>query len=127
MTERCSSHPDWEYACIESKDQKALPPCLFGPSVDGEESLDEIARDEGEGAKCLKLHPNTQNFDVADPDIEKSVREAAEKGLPVLFDAYTSFDANQPGKFFMLAKNLPDARMILAHAHAAHFLDLIVY
>lgn len=100
--------------------------CSVHPS-DGQNALDEIDRVAMQGAKCLKLHPNTQNFDVADPDVEKVVRKAAEKGLPLLFDAYSPFDANQPGKFIMLAMNVPDARIILAHAHGAHFLDLIVY
>lgn len=102
------------------------PVCSVHPS-DGQDALDEIDRIVDAGAKCLKLHPNTQSFDVADPSVEKVVRRAAEKGLPVLFDAYSPFDADQPGKFVMLAMNVPDARIILAHAHGAHFLDLIVY
>ena len=34
------------------------------------------------GAAWLKLHPNTQRFDVADPAVATVVRKAAEHGLP---------------------------------------------
>lgn len=100
------------------------------PSVhpaDGPVALAEIDRVAGDGAVALKLHPNTQNFDVADPAVQTVVARAAERGLPVLFDAYSPFDADQPGKFVRLALAVPDARLILAHAHGPRFADLLVY
>lgn len=102
------------------------PVCSVHP-LDGQEALDEIDRVVSRGAKCLKLHPNTQDFDVSDPGVEETVRRAAEKGVPVLFDAYSPFDADQPGKFVRLAMSVPDARLILAHAHGPRFPDLLVY
>jgi len=102
------------------------PVCSVHPA-DGAAALKEIDRAARAGARCLKLHPNTQQFDVADPAVEAVVRRAAERNLPVLFDAYSPFDADQPGKFVLLAMNVPEARLILAHAHGPRFADLLVY
>jgi hypothetical protein len=55
------------------------------------------------------------------------VRKAAEHGVPVLFDAYSPWDANQPGKFVNLAVAVPESRLILAHAHGPGFPQLLVY
>ena len=55
------------------------------------------------------------------------VKRATEHGLPVLFDAYSPWDADQPGKFVSLATAVPDARIILAHAHGPGFPQLLVY
>ncbi len=102
------------------------PVCSVHPA-DGEAALEEVARVAAAGAKWLKLHPNTQQFDVADPIVAPVVSKAAEHNLPVLFDAYSPWDANQPGKFVHLAMAVPDARLILAHAHGHFFPALIVY
>ena len=92
------------------------PVCSVHPA-DGRAALDEIDRVAADGAAWLKLHPNTQEFDVADPAVADVVKKATENGLPVLFDAYSPWDANQPGKFVNLAMAVPDAKLILAHAH----------
>ncbi|MCI4366613.1 MAG: amidohydrolase family protein, partial [Thermoplasmata archaeon] len=62
------------------------PVCSVHP-LDGPEALSEIDRVAVAGAKGLKLHPNTQQFDVADPGVAAVVARAAEHRLPVLFDA----------------------------------------
>jgi predicted TIM-barrel fold metal-dependent hydrolase len=62
------------------------PVCSVHPA-DGRAALDEIDRVATGGAAWLKLHPNTQQFDVADPTVARVVKKAAENGLPVLFDA----------------------------------------
>jgi hypothetical protein len=90
-------------------------------------ALREIDRVAAAGAAWLKLHPNTQRFDVADPAVTRAVRLAAENRLPVLFDAYSPWDANQPGKFVNLATEVPESRLILAHAHGPGFPQLLVY
>ncbi len=95
--------------------------------ADGQAALEEIERVSAAGAAWLKLHPNTQRFDVDDPAIVKVVSKAAERGLPILFDAYSPWDANQPGKFVNLAMAVPEARLILAHAHGPGFPQLLVY
>lgn len=102
------------------------PVCSVHPA-DGLAALREIDRVAAAGAAWLKLHPNTQRFDVADPSVVKVVRKAAEHGLPVLFDAYSPWDANQPGKFVNLATAVPESRLVLAHAHGPGFPQLLVY
>ena len=103
-----------------------FPVCSVHPT-DGLAALREIDRVVAAGAAWLKLHPNTQRFDVADPAVAMVVRKAAEHGLPVLFDAYSPWDANQPGKFVNLAMAVPESRLILAHAHGPGFPQLLVY
>ncbi len=103
-----------------------FPVCSVHPK-DGAAALDELDRVAAGGARWLKLHPNTQAFDVADPDVAAVVERAAERGLAVLFDAYSPWDAGQPGKFVQLAMAVPRARLILAHAHGPNFSALLVY
>jgi uncharacterized protein len=103
-----------------------FPVCSIHPR-DGEAALDELDRVAAAGARWLKLHPNTQNFDIADEQTASVVKRAGERGLPVLFDAYSPFDPGQPGKFVKLAMACPDTTLILAHAHGPHFADLLVY
>ncbi len=100
--------------------------CSVHPD-DGAAAGAEIDRVAAAGASWLKLHPNTQRLDVADPAVTAVVRKAAERGLPVLFDAYSPWDANQPGKFADLAEAVPEARLILAHAHGPSFPQLLLY
>ena len=89
-------------------------------------ALGEIDRVAAAGAAWLKLHPNTQRFDVADPAVDGRGAPGGRAGLPVLFDAYSPWDANQPGKFVNLATAVPEARLILAHAHGPGFPQLLV-
>ena len=103
-----------------------FPVCSVHPA-DGAAALQEVERVAAAGAAWIKLHPNTQDFDVADPAVARVVGKAAEHGLAVLFDAYSPWDANQPGKFANLAMAVPEARLILAHAHGPGFPQLLVY
>jgi hypothetical protein len=103
-----------------------FPVCSVHPA-DGGLALEEIDLVAAAGARWLKLHPNTQDFDVADPAVTAVVRKAGELGLPVLFDAYSPWDAGQPGKFVKLAMEVPEAKLILAHGHRPGFSALLVY
>jgi uncharacterized protein len=105
---------------------KFLPICSVHPG-DGSEALLELNRVATMGAKGIKLHPNTQAFDVADPTVTAVVARATEHKLPVIFDGYSPFDANQPGKFVQLSMAVPESRLILAHALGPQFPNLLVY
>ncbi len=113
-------------ALPKSTGGRFFPVCSVHPD-DGAAALEEIDRVAALGAKALKLHPNTQRVDVASPAVHAVVARATERGLPVLFDAYSPFDPGQPGKFVLLAIEQPTARLILAHAHGPHFPDLLMY
>lgn len=103
-----------------------FPVCSVHPG-DGAAALAELDRVAVAGCAWLKLHPNTQGFDVADPAVAATVARATEHQLPVLFDAWAPWDASQPGKFVQLAMAVPEARLILAHAHGPSFSQLLVY
>jgi hypothetical protein len=124
--ERTSARNDAVLRLTRDSDGFFYPVCSVHPA-DGAAATEEIDRVAAAGACWLKLHPNTQDFDVADPAVEAVVRSAAEHGLPVLFDAYSPWDANQPGKFVNLAMAVPEARLILAHAHGPGFPQLLLY
>jgi uncharacterized protein len=105
---------------------KFLPIGSVHPS-DGADALLELDRLATAGIRGLKLHPNRQQFDVADPNVVAVVTRATQHKLPVVFDGYSPFDANQPGKFLRLAMAVPEARLILAHAHGPQFPHLLAY
>lgn len=103
-----------------------FPVCSVHP-YDGDAAFRELERVRAGGSRWIKLHPNTQNFDVADPRIAEVVGKASELDMPVLFDAYSPWDVNQPGKFVKLAMAVPKARLILAHAHGPQFPALLMH
>jgi predicted TIM-barrel fold metal-dependent hydrolase len=100
--------------------------CSVHPT-DGAAALEELRRVASVGAAWVKLHPNTQDFDVADPAVAAVVAEATTLGLQVLFDAYSPWDRGQPGTFIKLAMEVPESRLILAHAHGPDFPSLLVH
>ncbi|HEY1572505.1 MAG TPA: amidohydrolase family protein [Pseudonocardiaceae bacterium] len=103
-----------------------FPVCSVHPR-DGRAATAELDRVAQAGAKWLKLHPNTQQFDVSDDVVVDIVRRAGELGMPILFDAYSPFDPAQPGKFIELAMTCQDSTLILAHAHGPNFSALLAY
>lgn len=94
---------------------------------DGEAAFAELQRAARAGARGLKLHPNTQHFDVASPAVAALVDRAAALQLPVTFDAYSPFDADEIGKLVQLAVTHPSAKLILAHMGGPRFPELIVF
>lgn len=94
---------------------------------DGEAALAELDRVARLGVRVIKLHPNTQNFDVAAPSVGAVVHRSGELGLVLLFDAYSPFDASETGKFLKLALEHPKARFILAHLGGVGFHDMAVF
>jgi predicted TIM-barrel fold metal-dependent hydrolase len=49
--------------------------------ADGEAALAELSRVAKAGVKVIKLHPNTQGFDVADPAVAAVAQRCGELGL----------------------------------------------
>ncbi|HYO60089.1 amidohydrolase family protein [Archangium sp.] len=94
---------------------------------DGVEALTEMERLRAQDVRILKLHPNTQRFDVGSPAVDAVVQKAGELGLVLLFDGYSPFDAGQPGKFTLLALKHPKARIVLAHMGGPGFHDLALF
>jgi hypothetical protein len=105
---------------------RTVPFCSVHPA-DGSWALQEIDRISGAGARGLKLHPNTQQFDVADPAVVEVVKHAGELGLVVLFDAFSLRDPAQIGKFVDLAIVCPDTDIILAHLGGPKFPEMMAF
>lgn len=111
---------------LSARDDRFFAMCSVHPE-DGDAALAEIDRVAEAGARGLKLHPNTQAFDVADDAVRGVVSHAGARGLPVLFDAYSPVDPAQPGKFVQLALACSATPIILAHMHFMDFPKLLVY
>jgi uncharacterized protein len=94
---------------------------------DGSLALAELERVAKLGARVVKLHPNTQNFDVADPAVGAVVGRCGTLGLIVLFDSFKPWDADQPGKFLKLALEHQRTRMILAHMGYSQFRQFLAF
>jgi predicted TIM-barrel fold metal-dependent hydrolase len=90
-------------------------------------AFEELDRLVGLGMRWLKLHPNTQGFDVADPSVAELIERCGTLGMTVLFDAYSPFDPGQPGKFLQLAMAHPTCRIVLAHMFGPRFADALAY
>jgi predicted TIM-barrel fold metal-dependent hydrolase len=94
---------------------------------DGDAALAEIDRVADAGARWIKLHPNTQQFDVGQEEVAAVVARAAERDVTLLFDGYSPFDADQLGKFLLLAARNPDARLVLAHLGGPRFSEVMLF
>ena len=94
---------------------------------DGEAALAELERVAKLGAKQVKLHPNTQNFDVSDPAVATVVQKCGELGLIVLFDSYKPWDPGEMGKLLLLSLQQPKTRFVLAHMGFAEFRQTITF
>ena len=95
--------------------------------ADKQSALDELDRVAKLGAKEVKLHPNTQNFDVSDPDVAAVVEKCGELNLIVLFDSYKPWDASEMGKFLLLAVQHPKTKIVLAHMGFSHFREAVSF
>lgn len=92
----------------------------------GDAAIVELERLAERGVRWLKLHPNTQGFDVADERVGRIVARAGELGMPVTFDASLVLDADQLGKFIELAMAHPQTQIVLAHMGMARFDEMVV-
>lgn len=103
-----------------------LPFCSVHP-LDGDGALAELDRVVAAGARGVKLHPNMQRFDVADPAVQRVVARAGRLGLPVLFDAYAPSDPAQLYKFVELAVACQDTDIVLAHLGGPKFAEMMMF
>jgi uncharacterized protein len=100
------------------------------PSVhplDGADAIAELDRLAKLNVREIKLHPNTQNFDVADPVVGAVVEHAGALGLVLLFDSYKPWDSSEMGKFVLLAAQHPKTKMVLAHMGFSEFRETITF
>jgi uncharacterized protein len=95
--------------------------------ADGEAALIELERVAKLGAKEVKLHPNSQNFDVADANVGAVVEKCGALGLAVLFDSYKPWDASEMGKLLLLAVQHPKTKLVLAHMGFTHFREAVSF
>ncbi len=109
-----------------AKHQQVIPIASVHPA-DGEASIQEMRRLKDLGVRIIKLHPNTQRFDVASAEVAALVAEAGRLKLILLFDSWSPFDADQTGKFLLLAAKNPQTKFILAHMGGAQFLQNLVF
>jgi uncharacterized protein len=110
----------------------AADPTHFYPVVsvhpaDKQAALDELDRLAKLGAKEVKLHPNTQNFDVSDPDVGAVVEKCGQLNLVILFDSYKPWDASEMGKFLLLAVQHPKTKIVLAHMGFSYFREAVSF
>ncbi len=100
------------------------------PSVhplDGGAALEELRRLAKLGIREVKLHPNSQNFDVSDPAVGAVADECGKLGIAILFDSYKPWDPSQPGKFLLLAVQHPQAHIVLAHMFFSQFREALTF
>jgi predicted TIM-barrel fold metal-dependent hydrolase len=111
---------------IAARDPKAFALCSVHPD-DGDAALTEIDRIAQAGAAGLKLHPSTQQFDVASEALVSVAERAGDHGLPILFDTVAAADPGQPEKFIGLAMTCPGTNLVLAHTFGPKFVQAVMF
>lgn len=90
---------------------RIIPFCRIDPTL----PIGRVLADaDATGVRGVKLHPVAQRFHPEGDECVSVVREATDRGWPVLFHA--GFGARPLGDAFArLIDHVPDARLILAH------------
>ena len=97
--------------------------CCVNPAW-GEDSLREVERCAVDGIKVIgELHPDSQGYDLDDPEVMAPVMEAARGlGLIVLTHSsepvghpYSGKGTTTPGKLYAFLRNFPQNRVVCAH------------
>jgi predicted TIM-barrel fold metal-dependent hydrolase len=109
---------------ISKKYPALIPVCSVHP-MDGEAAFTEMERVHQQGVQVIKLHPNTQRFDVAVPEVAAIAKKAGQLHMTLLFDSYSLLDNSEIGKLIMLAVTNPEAKFIFAHTGLINFPQLI--
>src|SRR3954452_5638985 len=87
--------------------------CRVDPNAG--DPLPEIERCLARGARGVKLHPRSDSFQLPHPEVVRIVEFASGRRIPVLFHAGRGIPA-LGAEVIRLAREYPDARLILAHA-----------
>ena len=114
---------DYLLAAARKSEGRIVPFCAVNPTW-GRKALREVERCASAGARGIgELHPDSQDFDIADPvDMAPLMEVAAERNLVVLTHAsepvghvYPGKGAVWPSKLVALASNFPKVNFIFAH------------
>lgn len=95
--------------------------------LDGDDALTEVSRLAALGVRVIKLHPNTQNFDVADPAVDAVAKRCGQVGVVILIDSYKPWDPAQLGKLLILSLQNPQTKFILAHMGFSQFRETLSF
>ncbi|HEY9259085.1 amidohydrolase family protein [Chitinophaga sp.] len=109
---------------LSKKYPSLIPVCSVHP-MDGDSAFAEMERVHQQGVQVIKLHPNTQRFDVAAPEVAAIAKKAGELHMTLLLDSYSLLDNSEIGKLIMLAVTNPEAKFIFAHMGVVNFPQLI--
>jgi uncharacterized protein len=96
----------------EAAGGRLVPFCRVDPHAG---AAAEAERCFDAGARGIKLHPRAERFRLAEPEVERAVALAAERGLPVLVHAGRGIPALGRDAL-ALAERHRGVRLILAHA-----------
>jgi predicted TIM-barrel fold metal-dependent hydrolase len=99
-------------AAVERSNSRLTPFCRVDPRRD---ALAEARRCLSRGARGVKLHPHSDQFDLTHPAVEPLIALAAEQRVPVIIRAGSNVAPLGP-RVLELCDAHPDARVILAHA-----------
>jgi uncharacterized protein len=94
---------------------------------DGDSAMVELTRLAGLGVKQIKLHPNSQEFDVADSAVARVTAKCGELGMAVLMDSYNPLDPGQVGKMLMLSMQQPKTKFVFAHMTFSQFRETAAF
>jgi hypothetical protein len=96
--------------------------CRLDPHFE-DKAIKELRRSVEElGLLGVKLHPTGQNFEITDPMVIEIAREASTLNVPLVFD--TGKKQSQPWMVGELAKEAPEAVIIMAHLRGEGSIDV---
>lgn len=104
---------------LAAEHPKVVPVVTVHP-YDGPAAVAELERVAGKGAKVLKLHPHTQQFDPDDPRVLTLVQRAGELGVIAMFDNANILPGDSE-KLFNLALKAHKTTFIFAHLGGMNF------
>lgn len=103
---------------------------LYTPEFDvPNETMSRMESFFGRYSPCgLKIHPRRQGVTVEQSLVKEALAWASGRGIPVLFDVFSfgpSLDnlATYPMAYHRVAQQLPELRMVLAHAGGHRLMD----